>query len=74
MCWEDWECGECGATLRHAGRPKRCPVCGIAGGSYVELTPDSERGADAGMLRREWFEAGFRHPAAVAAVDRQLQT
>ena len=72
MCWEDWECGECGARIRRDKAPRICPVCGIAGGSYVQAEPHLELDEDSGHFRREWFAAGFRHPSAVAAVDRQL--
>lgn len=72
MCWEDWECGECGAHLRHDEMPRICPVCGIAGGSYVQATQHAELDSESGHLRGQWFAAGFRHPRAVEEVDRHL--
>ena len=72
MCWENWECGECGARLRCDEPPTTCPDCGVAGGTFVEAMSDSDLESESGSIRRRWFAAGFDHPSLVAAADRHL--
>ncbi len=72
MGTDDWECGECGARIQSADRPRVCPVCGTAGGSTVAATPHTEEDTESGHFQRKWFEAGFEHPLAVAVADGRL--
>lgn len=54
-----WECSECGCRVGDAGRPERCPGCGIAGSMVRAETNDVENEPGSGGFSLAWLELGM---------------